>query len=594
MTLTTQLHQLEHSQLVRRADEPTAAYSFKHILVQETAYSSLLKGDRQRLHRSVAECIERAEPDRLDENAARLEQHYAAAGDHVNALAYARRAGAYAARRFAYPEAVEHYTVALALLNDYGGGGADEYRSVYLERGRALQEAGVFERALENYDALQKLGRDTNDPSLELAGLLERATLHAIPSSVHDPTVGARLNEQALALARAQQDRRAECKALWNLLLVTYFEMEPPLSVKYGEQALALARQLGWHELEAYILNDMSRPLVSIGPPERVLTLLEEARVLFDQQNNLPMLADNLAAAAQVNCFYGNYEQSRILEEQAAQLAHTINNPWALGYTRFSSINLGMIRGQISRVKQLIKELEELPVESLSIMTAYGTLGWLAELDQVLGDHTSAVVHSTELVTWAKSKFPLGRAWTLGNLVRDLALAGKLDEAKTTLELAHREKLTDFYSFGPMSVAIGEAELALALGEAEQALRVTNDFIGKLEQLGIQFYLPAACALRGQALAQLDRFDEAVQAFTRACEIGEQIPARLVLWETCEAWANLEAKNGNGQRALDLRVQASGYVMFIANQWDTPALRNQFLNQSRVRALFESIAAASA
>lgn len=593
MTLTTKLHQLERSQLVRRADEPTEAYIFKHVLVQETAYASLLKGDRQRLHRSVAECIERAEPDRLDENAARLEQHYATAGDHVNALAFARRAGAYAAHMFANSEAVEHFTFALALLHDYGGS-ADEYQSVYLERGRALQEAGAFERALENYDALRALGRARNDPSLELAGLLERATLHAIPSTVHDPTLGARLNEQALELARAQQDRRAECKALWNLLLVTYFEMEPALSVSYGEQALALARELGWQELEAYILNDMARPLVSLGPPERVLALLEQARVLYSQQNNLPMLADNLAAAAQVHCFYGNYEQSRILEEQAAQLAHTINNSWALGYSRFSSIGLGMIRGQVSRVKQLIQELENLPAATLSIMTAYGTLGWLAELDQVLGDYQGAVAHSAQLVTWAKTNFPLGRAWTLGHLVRDLALAGKLDEAQTTLELAHREKLTDFFSFGPMSVAIGEAELALALGDAEWALRVMNDSIGKLEQLGIQFYLPAAGALRGRALAQLNRYDEAVEAFTRVCEIGGRIPARLVLWETCEVWANLEAKCGNAPRALELRVQASGYVMYIANQWDTPALRNQFLHQPRVRALFESIAAASA
>ncbi|MCP6770011.1 hypothetical protein NL529_34695, partial [Klebsiella pneumoniae] len=73
------------------------------------------------------------------------------------------------------------------------------------------------------------------------------------------------------------------------------------------------------------------------------------------------LLADNLAATAQTNAFYGNYETSRVLEEQAAKISHTINNPWALGYTRFSSISLGMSRGQISHVRALIQELQNLP-----------------------------------------------------------------------------------------------------------------------------------------------------------------------------------------------------------------------------------------
>jgi len=44
-------------------------YIFKHALVQDTAYQSLLKKDRGRLHRAVAEAFERAFPDQLDENA---------------------------------------------------------------------------------------------------------------------------------------------------------------------------------------------------------------------------------------------------------------------------------------------------------------------------------------------------------------------------------------------------------------------------------------------------------------------------------------------------------------------------------------------
>ena len=344
------------------------------------------------------------------------------------------------------------------------GGSADDFKSVYLERGHSLRETGAFAQALENYHALETLGQANGDESLELAGLLERATVHAIPSSVHDPQEGARLNARALALARKLRDRRAECKTLWNLLLLAYFDVEPALAVEYGERALALARELGWQELEAYILNDMCRPLVSIGPPERVLTLLEEARVLFTAQNNLPLLADNLAATAQANGFYGHYDHSRELEEQAVQLSRAISNTWTLAYSRFSSLAISMSRGQVGKVHNLIDELEGVPDTSQTIMFVYGTRGWLAELDRVLGDDAAALVHSRELAVWAEQGYQLGRAWTMGELILDLVRNGKLEEAKEWLARAHREKLSDFYSFGPISVALGEGESRPGVG----------------------------------------------------------------------------------------------------------------------------------
>lgn len=591
MTLSAQLRELESSQLVRHADEAYMAYMFKHVLVQETTYSSLLKGDRQRLHLAIADCIETSEPDRLDENAARLEQHYAAAGNHIKALDYARRAGAFAAKRFANAEATEHYTFALDLLKRYGGT-SDDYRNVYLERGRALQETGMSERALQNYLELETFGRARNDASLELAGLIERATLYAIPSSVHNPQLGMELNEQALALARAQGDRRTECKTLWNMMLVAYFQLEPALAVEYGEKALVLARELGWQEMEGYILNDICRPLISIGPPERVLELLAQARVLLERQKSLPLLADNLAATGQTTCFYGNYEASSHFEQQATQLARTIGSSWALAYSRFSSIALAMARGQMGRVREMIRELEDVPVAMRSIMSVYGTRGWVSEIALVLGDLPTALNNSRDLVNWAKI-YPLGRAWTLGNLVRDLTLNGELDQAKLTLASAHQEKLTDFYSFGPTSVAFGEAELALALKDGEWALRVATTLIDKLQELGIVFFLPAAYLFQGRALALLQEPDRAAQAFDQALALGAPIPARLVMWETLQFWATMEQARGATARANELLAQAAEIVMYIANQWETPALRKQFLNQPRVRALFDSIAAAS-
>ena len=87
------LAELEEAQLLRRLAELELAYIFKHALTQETAYHSLLRKRRREIHRLVAESYEKLFPDRLDDYAALLAQHYAEAGDEARTLEYSRVAG---------------------------------------------------------------------------------------------------------------------------------------------------------------------------------------------------------------------------------------------------------------------------------------------------------------------------------------------------------------------------------------------------------------------------------------------------------------------------------------------------------------------
>jgi predicted ATPase len=64
MTLSHQLQTLETSGLIRLAQEhPELEYLFRHVLVQDAAYESLLYSDRRHLHETVAETIVRAYPE---------------------------------------------------------------------------------------------------------------------------------------------------------------------------------------------------------------------------------------------------------------------------------------------------------------------------------------------------------------------------------------------------------------------------------------------------------------------------------------------------------------------------------------------------
>ncbi len=115
-TLTIQLEQLEHAQLVRPLLEEELAYQFKHALTQEAAYTSLLVRNRRGIHRHVAEAYERLYPEQLGEFASVLAEHYAAAGDDAKTVEYAIRAGDRDKNINAQPEARRLYGQALELL----------------------------------------------------------------------------------------------------------------------------------------------------------------------------------------------------------------------------------------------------------------------------------------------------------------------------------------------------------------------------------------------------------------------------------------------------------------------------------------------
>ena len=75
------LTHLESSGLIRLAQAlPELEYLFRHALVQEAAYGSILKKDRKQLHLAVGEALERAYADRADELHGLLAYHYSRAG----------------------------------------------------------------------------------------------------------------------------------------------------------------------------------------------------------------------------------------------------------------------------------------------------------------------------------------------------------------------------------------------------------------------------------------------------------------------------------------------------------------------------------
>jgi class 3 adenylate cyclase/predicted ATPase len=99
-----------------RGTPPNAAYIFKHALVQDSAYSAMLRSRRQNLHASIALILEKRFPETVKTTPEVLAQQFELAGQNEKAVAYWRQAGERDLRRFATKESIAHYSNALRLV----------------------------------------------------------------------------------------------------------------------------------------------------------------------------------------------------------------------------------------------------------------------------------------------------------------------------------------------------------------------------------------------------------------------------------------------------------------------------------------------
>jgi class 3 adenylate cyclase len=213
------LHRLVMAELVfRRGSPPRESYIFKHALVQDAAYSSLLRGQRQELHARIARVLESQFPETISSQPEILAHHFIQAGLVDSAIDYLRMAGERALRRSANVEGVRHLTHGLELLASLPPGSDRNRRELGLRlvlgpalralKGNGAQEVlDVFSRAQELLDA----SATVKERMIVLQGMW---SVHNMRGEL---VVARALAEKCLTLARDVPD--PEVLAMANLLM---------------------------------------------------------------------------------------------------------------------------------------------------------------------------------------------------------------------------------------------------------------------------------------------------------------------------------------------------------------------------------------
>src|SRR5262249_1582426 len=138
------------------AAQPEVEYVFRHALMQESAYGTLVRADRRRTHRAVGETLEQAYAGAAPPAgvALQLARHFDEAVEDARAVRYYTLAADDALARYANAEAVAAYGRALACAERSSLN--PDWRHLFLQRGRALELSSQHSAALSNYEQMAR------------------------------------------------------------------------------------------------------------------------------------------------------------------------------------------------------------------------------------------------------------------------------------------------------------------------------------------------------------------------------------------------------------------------------------------------------
>ncbi len=280
-TLQNGLDQLVAAELLyQRGRPPRAKYVFKHALVQDAAYQSLLKRKRQHYHGQVAELLESRFPEIVQTQHELVAHHLTEAGLIERAIAHWREAGLQAAGRSANAEAIGHLTKAVDLIASLDASGrrdkieldlrADLVAPLVAAKGySSLELEETFVRALQ-------LGRELGATHQLFPLLYGRWVFHMTTGKLRDALA---FGEEFLRLAEAEagDDLGIMGHRVFGVsLLITgrpkqaKVELERALASYNPERHRALAHVYGQDVLVA-ILCYLAISSWCLGYPDRAL-----------------------------------------------------------------------------------------------------------------------------------------------------------------------------------------------------------------------------------------------------------------------------------------------------------------------------------
>jgi TOMM system kinase/cyclase fusion protein len=428
-TLRRGLQQLVEAEfLYQQGLPPQATYLFKHALIQEAAYQSLLRSTRQRHHQHITQVLEAQFPAICETQPELLAHHSTEAGLHEEAIGYWQKAGQRAIERSANLEAIGHLTIGLEVLKTLPD--TPERTQQELTLHTAL---GVPLRAIKGLAA---------------------------------PEVG-----HVYARARELCQQVEETPQLFPVLrgLWEFYELQGELQTarELGEQLLTLAQRVREVELLLVAHNVLGDTLVWLGEFAVAREHLEQGMALYNPQQHRSHAflygydsgVHCLSFAAWALWYLGYPDQALRRIHEALTLAQELSHPFSLAFALAFAAWLHQLRREEQAAQEWAAAAIALSTDQgFPFWVAWGTIlrGWaLAEQ----GQRAKGIAQMRQGITaWRATGAELQRPYYLALLAEAYGKAGQAEEGLSVLA----EALTAVHKTGERQY---EAELYRLTGE---------------------------------------------------------------------------------------------------------------------------------
>ena len=311
--------------LYRRGIAPEITYEFKHALVQDTAYQSLLKSTRHRYHQRIARALEEQFP-QIAQGEPELLAHHALQGEvWEKAVTYFHQAGTKAAGRSAYREAVTCFEQALTALTclPQNHETLDEGIDLRLELRNSLHPLGEHQRLFDHLCEAEPLAERIGDQRRLGWISAYMATYHAMSG---DPDHAIQSGERALAIAKTLGEFSLQVGANFRLGLA-YLTSDYRRSSEYFKSNVESLQ------------GDLLREHFGEAGPASVLSRLWLVVVLAE---------------------LGEFVEGAARGEEAVQIATSVDQPWSIIGANYSVGFLHLRKGDLDKAIPVLEHAFQL------------------------------------------------------------------------------------------------------------------------------------------------------------------------------------------------------------------------------------------
>lgn len=308
---------VESELLYRRGLAPEVIFEFKHALVKDAAYQGLLRSKRLKLHKIIAEIVERDFQQMAERNPELLAYHYREAGEVEKAIPFCFIAGDEAAGRYAPAEASAHYQFAFEMakeISDPDTSARSQIKAV-LKLANVIVKRDQLEANLGNLEYARKLAEEINHPVrlCQIQYWIGRS--YYVMGRFNLAAEFARL---ALDIAETLGDDGSIQTGPVNLLARVHCLMgEPVAAISYATRSVKQMRGLGDIMEEAAVSGVLSFAHAQHGQFAEAIAAADHGVELAQELGHLPTIAACLMFRGVVNGWFGKLENAEPDFEQA-------------------------------------------------------------------------------------------------------------------------------------------------------------------------------------------------------------------------------------------------------------------------------------